>query len=675
MIAEKVQEIAYIDCLEALDRARAIAPDAKLITDNPLLAADPRIPAEIENIDRLMPQTDAAALGKHALDIAEEIDRHLAAGYESRPDARRWPGPPLLAGTTSRLVASLLYRGAVLSRMVAARDPGRIHLLIADQPRFDPLQPFLLPYFASPCRPLAEAGFFGAREVSVTPVAAAAPGIINDTAIRSLAGRMAPLPWTVILFEIAGRLGLRLPASGKRVFILGETDTIRETLPWLALRGFAPTRVGKLGATRVGRLDHSAWGAPVGFDSAPPLDSGVEAALSPWLEDRIAGTGEFDPDQSRALATTVLHHLTAGLERLELQVDRARDTLSTAFAASPPKDRVVLTSALVGAGGSQFYALCKEQGAIVVDFEHGATTGLSALARRKIAYCEATTCDVLLAFSENSRQTFVLAALAGGSGKPLAEAIGAPSQLRRVLKRPLQRWLARRHLGNLPRGKPVVMHVSTFLLGGNMRAGWDVPAESHMFDIDRALVTEVYGRIDVPVIFKQYPTQRFLHEPGYGDLIDAAENVRFVKDEDFRYIRAAADVIVTATPTSTLGWCVGTGAPMIYLASRHMNALVDDETDRAFRESFVVVDLDDAGWPAALTALLSGTMRELHGEWAGRAARRGDLIEHAILGPAGSAGRRAASIVADVHGRRGAFAAAAARADTAGSRPVHPARP
>ncbi len=221
----------------------------------------------------------------------------------------------------------------------------------------------------------------------------------------------------------------------------------------------------------------------------------------------------------------------------------------------------------------------------------------------------------------------------------------------------------------------MIMHVSTFLLGGNMRAGWDVPAESHMFDIDRALVTEVYGRLDVPVIFKQYPTQRFLHEPGYGDLIDAAENVRFVKDEDFRYIRAAADVIVTATPTSTLGWCVGTGAPIIYLASRHMNALVDDETDRAFRESFIVVDLDDAGWTAALTKLLAGTMRDLHAEWAGRAARRGDLIERAILGPAGSAGRRAASIVADVYRKRGAFAAVATRADVAGGSPVRPARP
>ncbi|MHA1568292.1 MAG: hypothetical protein ACTSXZ_02380, partial [Alphaproteobacteria bacterium] len=86
VIVENVREIAFIDCLEALERARVMAPGAHLVTDNPLLAADPRIPAEIENIDRLLPQTDAAALGKHALDIAEEIERRLAENSKSAPD-------------------------------------------------------------------------------------------------------------------------------------------------------------------------------------------------------------------------------------------------------------------------------------------------------------------------------------------------------------------------------------------------------------------------------------------------------------------------------------------------------------------------------------------------------------------------------------------------------------
>ncbi len=641
-------EIAYIDCLPALERAREVVPAARLVTDNPLLAADPRVAGAVENIDSLMRQCDAVALGGRIVGIAKEIDRRLAA-MDTRERYGLTGGNLQLAGTTTRLLGSYFYRSAVMARALKTRKIAKLHLFVAEQPRFDPWQPFLLPYLANPYRTLAEAGFFGSRTVAVEPVPLSMPDRINDTMIRSLANRMALLPLPVILLEVAERLGIHVPGVGGQVFILGENDSIRETLPWLALRGIKPVRIGKLHANRVGSLDMSIWNSAAGFNEAIAPTTELQETLAPWLETRAAETGEFDRVQSRAIAVSVVQHLAAGLMRLGEQVAAARGTLSRAFSKVPPDKRIVLTNGLLGASGSQNYAICKELGATVIDFEHGVTTGLSTQSQAKIAFSEATTCDVLLAFSERSRRTFVDGA---GAKPPEAFAIGVPEQQRRLLRGPLQRWLARRYLGNLPRGKPVLMHVSTFLYGTNMRPGSDAPTESQIFTIDSKLVMDVYSGLDSTVIFKQYPTQRFPHEPGYGELLPAAGNLRFVKDEDFRYIRAAADAIVTATPTSTLGWCLGTGVPIVYLASRHMNTLVDDEIDAAFRKSLVVVDLDDPEWPARLRALLSNSLRELRAEWACRKEPREKLVEQAILGPTGSPGRKAAEIVADIRRRR-----------------------
>jgi len=243
---------------------------------------------------------------------------------------------------------------------------------------------------------------------------------------------------------------------------------------------------------------------------------------------------------------------------------------------------------------------------------------------------------------------------------PAVHAIGLADQTRRLLRPRWQRRLARRRLG-LGAGAAVVMHVSTLPYSANMRPGFGAPSETTIFALDTALLTRVYARIGHRVVFKQYPTQRFPHEPPYDAILDLAPNIAVTKDEDFRYLRAAADIIVTLTPTSTLGWCVGARVPLVWLDSRQVNPLASEALRRRFRDSFLFVDLDSPDWPERLTALLDRPLAAIRADWQVRAGPRRALLDDAISGPPQATGRQAARII-DRFLSRGAVTEPAERA-------------
>ncbi len=638
-------ELAYVDSLPAVQHALRHCAGAWQITDNPMLAADPRLPAAVECIDLNLLQGQANGLATAAVHIATDIDRRLvAAGIDRRPGLV--PGHLRLAGTTSRLLSSLLYRATVMANHLHDNPPTALHLIIGDGPRFDPLQPFHLPYLASPLRPLAEAGFFGDMPVRLTLQPAPTLDRINDTALDDIIGRLALLPMPAILFDLVHRFRLPLPAWRGPLFVLGENDTIRETLPRLATRGFAIRRLGRLHSARVGNLDYAETTAGESFSDPPPKDAQIAQALNGCLARHIHELGIFDDSQTTALAQVTQHHLAAGMARLTAQIPKISHRLRTVLAGVDHP--VILTNGLLGPVGAQVYGLCKTLAATIVDFEHGITVGLAAGSQGRIEFGEVATSDTLICCTQRSRKSF--AAAHAAAGRQL-EVVGVADQQRRVLRRSLQRQRARRRVPARYRGSETVMHVSTLLWGGNMRATIDPPTESRIWQIDRTLIAQTYENLNKPVLFKPYPTRRFAHQPDYPELFPGLTNVAFLGDEDFRYLRAMPAVLVTSVPTSTLGWCVGTDRPLVYLGSRHMNAILDDALQAGFEAAFFYIDLDRADWPDRLAALLGQPLSEIQDLWAAKAAARAPLLDQALIGPA-HPGRRAAKLVATIAGRR-----------------------
>jgi hypothetical protein len=626
-----VTVLAVIDSQEAAARARADGADI-LATDNPLLAAA----AAVENIDRLVPQPQAFALGKLALAIAHEIDRKLAnpalvARYSLLEDSI------YTAGVLSRTIASLLHRGATLARALEKFSATRVAVFAVDVPPFAPAQPFAISRFSHPARTLAERGFFGEKPVAIHAVEAALPGTVNDTATSDPVRRIALFSPGVIAHEALRRV---MPAPRSGVVVAEENETIRETLPWLGLKGVRARARGALVRPPKAALAAAAVrGCPVDPVVASSLEDAVRAQLN--------GGDVFDAAQADAVARLVLEHVSAGLEYLARQIKEIDERLSRWFGA---RGGVLLTNGLFGPAGAQAYGLCRRRGIQVVEFEHGVTAGISALTDLKLAEGQVPTGDLILVVSNNAARAF-----AANRKRDTPVPVGLPDCVRGMRHATLQRRLARKALNIGPRHF-CIMHVSALLYAGNLRPGLGTPSESTTYEIDRTLIEDVYASLPHRVVFKQYPTQRFPYEPGYQEMFRLAPNVSVTKEEDFRYIRAAADVIVTVTPTSTLGWCVGTGKPLVWLDSGIINPLSRDDLRDAFCQAFLFVSLDDSDWPEQLKALLQRDPATIAADWRKRAPAREALLRNVIAGPE-HAGRRAADLIVDLM-RRNDLAAA-----------------
>jgi hypothetical protein len=627
--------IVFVDSASAAWRAATVCPGACLVSDNPLLAHDARVGVVIDDISRHLDQAEATRLGYAAVDTLLAIDRRL----EQAGAGERYGGPPGRLNVTMPLrplLGALMQRGLMLSRALAEHGPGPLVLMAVDVPRWEPDHPWSLPRFASPHRPLAERGFFGNRETRFEPVATELPQAVNDTAVDDKWLRAALAPPAMLVFESARRLGLDRLGWRNGIAVGKPAETLREALPWLMARGFRLSRF---------KVPPYAGEPAPEFGHPPATDSWLAENCSPLLADGIAGTGVFSSAEAIAIIAILLDHMGAGLRSLAPTRPALEAALDRAFAHDGAR-KTLLTSGYYGPLAKQLHALCATRGIALVDVEHGATTGLALASERRLTVTEATTSDILIVSSPAAARSF---ARARAECRPRIETVGLADQTRHVLRRPLQRWRARRRLGLAP-GEVAVMHVSTLLYGGNVRPGDDSPVESFVFATERRLLTAVYGRIGKTVLFKPYPAQRFPHHAEYDDLFDLPANVRVIEWADFRYVRAAADIIVTNAHSSTIGWCVGASVPLVHLGSRMVHALIDDDLRARFGDAFFAIDIDQGDWADRLVDLLSRDVRAIKTAWNAKAPARQALVRDAIAGPPGSVGRRTAALVARLHG-------------------------
>ncbi len=615
-----------MDSEAAAHCARARTLPNWIVSDNPLLAADSN--GQIINIDALVTQQEALRLGTLALKIANQIDQRLTAPkivaqYRFLVDCL------YTAGAMSRTIASLLHRGAALARALQVYRPERVSMFLLDLPPHEPADPFTAPRFSHPARPLSERGFFGSLPNSFEPVPTALPTRLNDTTTRDFVRRVALFAPAVIVNEMFRRI---MQVSDAPILVAEENEAIRETLSWLRRRGVAARTCGPL----LANLRVPTDGTPV---RRVTIEPSIVSNVGPDIRREITRSGIFLPQQTEAIVALVLEHVTAGMEHLSRQIRAVDERLAQWFGSA---GGILLTNGLYGPVGAQAFGLCRRHGVHIGEFEHGVTAGISALTDFKIAEGNMPTGDLLLVCSENSVRAFS----AGGHYRRVV-AIGLPDCVRRIRHRALQRHKARRAL-NLKREQFCIMHVSTLLYSGNLRPGLGTPTESTTYEIDRTLIQDVYAGLPHQVIFKQYPTQRFPYEPSYDHIFKLAPNVRVTKDEDFRYIRAAADVIVTMTPTSTLGWCVGAGKPLVWLDSKIVNPLSRSDLRDVFRQAFIFVDIDQSDWPLRLRELLNCAPEIIEREWKARRQVREKLLREVIIGPESSLGGRAGELVLQI---------------------------
>lgn len=631
-----MSSLVFIDTPEAMSAAR-VAGERLIVTDNPLLAADPACEG-VENVEARIDQATANRLGLAAIRISEAVDDCLRAGQSAALIGI--PADHLqLAGALCRLLAAILYRAAAFALRLRDADVDSIVLRVTETAGLNSNRPLVIPRLFCPHVALAAEGFFAPRTVELAYIGQA--GVAKNTGEipRNFIRRFIHRPVSEWLHAALERSRLDwLYCNGPVLAVTKTNETLGETLPWLAARRYRLKHIDKL-------LDSIQ--VPKSAKNDERFAEIAKRAVASAFEIEDAALGIFLDHERLAIMRLVTAQVSDGLAALTA----TRPALQMAIAAiarDVSKPRILLSNGLFGPFGALIYALLRQADFTVIDFEHGVTTGLSAHSQAKIRFSEASTSDVIMVCANNAAHGFSFARNAQNVRR---EVIGLSEQTRRLLWPKIQRRLARRFLG-LRADDSVVMHVSTWPYMGNMRPGCGPPTDTFVYATDRKLITHVYGRVPHTVLFKEYPTQRYPWQPSYSAIFTCASNVRIVPPEDLRYVRSAADIIVTATPTSTLGWLVGTDVPIVWLESRLINPLATEELRQAFLASFLCVDLDEADWAEQLSNILSHPLSEIRRKWEARADARRKLYSEAILGPSGGAGRRAAKIIDEIYRNR-----------------------
>lgn len=197
-----------------------------------------------------------------------------------------------------------------------------------------------------------------------------------------------------------------------------------------------------------------------------------------------------------------------------------------------------------------------------------------------------------------------------------------------------------------------LLYVSTALLSGNVNAYSGGVSDVERVRRELALVEDVLARLPYGVRYKSYPSTDRYDDPD-PVLAAVARHPRlqlFDRALDLRYMIGQHRLVITSRATSTVGWCLMSGKPLVFIDHPDHMPLRDEARD-LFAQGVFLFDWRDATTDA-LRAFLSRPLAEIEVEWRDKAAARRKLVEELFCRPGNRVGRRVADMLMPMMERR-----------------------
>ena len=367
-----------------------------------------------------------------------------------------------------------------------------------------------------------------------------------------------------------------LPFARKRFFINGGCELLDETVFEILLRGGS---VGLLDELPKAMLQMELNGFP---NQIAVIDACRNRAMEAMHKFEVEPNPFID-----ACLKILCGRLCTSLSRLNASIDHLTVAYNNLLAHLSSKD-CILTSGFYSVEERLFYDFCKANGVKIVAFEHGITMGLS----RWTDYCDKY---YALRFADIGVYHNNLAAEQMGRIVPeqVRLVAGLPRATIGMNFKEARRWIGRKWLG-IERCTHVVMYVADLEKNNYFYGPYienDLQYSRKTETVIRKLCTTFPDSL---IILKLYPTQRYVDVHDFPLLRKEFRNLRIVKDMDFRFIGHSADLIVTSSSQSTLGWVVGTGVPCLFAefewAPTHLGGLRMKCPDIQNLEAMIVLD-------------------------------------------------------------------------------------
>jgi len=170
---------------------------------------------------------------------------------------------------------------------------------------------------------------------------------------------------------------------------------------------------------------------------------------------------------------------------------------------------------------------------------------------------------------------------------------------------------------------------------------------------EQELINKVLKKIPHKICYKTYPedNRRYADiDPVYKE-VTVTDNIElFLEKIDMRYLISKYRVLVTTCATSTIGWPVMSGKPIVFINQKDKSPLTDDAY-ASFSKGLFLFDDQEKGFHDKLLTFLSQPIHKIEKLWEKKKDARKDMIKNYFSEFEGGAGTRSSKIILEKYFR------------------------
>jgi hypothetical protein len=292
--------------------------------------------------------------------------------------------------------------------------------------------------------------------------------------------------------------------------------------------------------------------------------------------------------------------------------------------------RAVLINAPGNIKGQALAYVCRKINVPLMSSQHGITVEISKAHSASHIVFDNSVANIM--FSYNSKIKNIEKSTHFNNSKHYV--VGMPMRLIRMkYNQPINQSI------------PPIAYISTNLY--HMGLSLSSKTDYRKAQSEQKLILEVLSKLPHNVLYKTYPedNRRYADiDPVLKD-IKEAKNIELFSDKvDMRYLIYRHRIFVTTCATSTLGWPIMSGKPVVFINQKYNNPLLDDVYTSMSKGIFVFND-EDLDFSKKLLDFLSQPIKEIERLWQNKKNAREELIGDYFSAYQDEPGSRAAKII------------------------------
>ena len=320
-------------------------------------------------------------------------------------------------------------------------------------------------------------------------------------------------------------------------------------------------------------------------------------------------------------------HFEKHIEKFNLLVD----AWDRSIVSKDNIKQAVLVNAPGNIKGHSLSFICRKKDILLMSSQHGVTIEINKAHNILDIIFDNSVADVM--FSYNSKIVDIEKKIYFNNARH--HIVGMPMRLIRM-----------KSAQTINRSTPSFVYISTNLYHRGLTVSYRTDYGNARNE--QKFILEVLSKLPHKVRYKTYPedNRRYADiDPVLEDVKEADNIELFSKKIDMRYLVSEHSVLVTSCTTSTLGWPVMSGKPVVFINQKNHSPLTD-EAHKSLSKGIFVFDDDEQYFYKNIRDFLSQPINEIERLWQEKEDAREEMLKDYFSAyKNGGAGKRAAQII------------------------------